>query len=54
MARRAVRPSRNTVRVNSIGDVSLDAPSKFGNAFGESLRDDSWSNWLEEMGATVW
>ncbi len=49
-----VRPASSTVRIVSVADVSLDAPAPFGGAWGESLRDDSWSNWLEEMGATVW
>lgn len=49
-----VRPTRNTIRVISVADYSLDAPSPSGKAWVENLRDDSWSNWLEEMGATVW
>lgn len=34
---------------------SLDAPMlERGMQMHDILRDDSWSNWLEEMGATVW
>lgn len=33
---------------------SIDAPRFLGGSFHEVHRDHSWSNWLEEMGATVW
>lgn len=49
-----VRPQSNTIRIASVGDVSLDAPNSFGRTWIDNLRDDSWSDWLEEMGATVW
>lgn len=49
-----ITPARSTVEVRSVAEVSLDAPSPSGKAWVDNLRDDSWSNWLEEMGATVW
>lgn len=52
--RAGVRPATKTLRIESVADVSLDAPDAFGRARIDSLRDDSWSDWLEEMGATVW
>lgn len=50
----AATQTSNTTRIKSIADISLDEPNNFGRARIEYLRDDSWSNWLEEMGATVW
>lgn len=34
--------------------VSLDAPGIFGGTLHDRACDPRWSNWLEEMGATVW
>jgi hypothetical protein len=47
-----VRPASNTIRIASIAEVSLNMPTESGSTLGELLRDDSWSDWLEEMGVT--
>jgi hypothetical protein len=52
--RSGVRPAAKTLRIESVGDVSLDAPNAIGRPWIDNLRDDSWSSWLEEMGATCW
>lgn len=33
---------------------SIDAPRPLGGSFHDVQKDDTWSDWLEEAGATVW
>lgn len=66
-SRRAIRDWRisrgiapKKVRRRTDGEIgllcalSLDDPGVIGRSRYEALADGSWSNWLEEMGATVW
>jgi uncharacterized protein YjcR len=46
---------RYSRRAGPSNALSLDRSASIeGGSLYNIIRDDSWSNWLEEMGATVW
>jgi hypothetical protein len=49
---KAYRPTRTGQPPICI--LSIDNPRPLGGSYHEIHKDDRWSNWLEEMGATVW
>lgn len=56
--RRGIAPKevrrRHDGEIGLLSSVSLDDPGSMGRSRYDVIADGRWSNWLEEMGATVW